>query len=529
MSKVNCSNISSQNYDSNGTYIVSELEQLRRFIVLGTTGGTYYHSEPDLTLYNAKAIIKLIGSSGPLVVNEIVDFSVNNRAPKKDPALFALALCVVFGSDATRKLAYKAVEKVCEIPTHLFSFIDYCEKLGEEANKGTGWGRARKRTIASWYNSKSTKDLIYHTTKYKQRGGWSNRDILRLAHVKPVDRDHDLIYKYITSGELQFDAEEVSDTEAFDRLVACDEVMRAESVEQVCELITKFNLVREHIPTEWLKEPQVWEALLPKMPLNALVRNLGRLSNLGLLEKNSACTMSALDKLADTIAIKKAKVHPFNVLVAHTMYSKGGEGGLGKLRWKPNSQITSALDDLYYSSFDYVEPANKRFMLAIDVSGSMTWTKIAGTDVMMCSEGAAAMGMTIARTEPESHIVAFSGNLSKLPIDRKSSLKEAFQAVRSQVFGGTDCSLPMTYALKNKLDIDCFVVITDNENNYSKSPSESLREYRSQMGIDARLIVVSMAGSYRTIADPNDKGMLDISGFDSAGPRILRDFAAGEI
>jgi len=32
-----------------------------------------------------------------------------------------------------------------------------------------------------------------------------------------------------------------------------------------------------------------------------------------------------------------------------------------------------------------------------------------------------------------------------------------------------------------------------------------------------------------TIADPNDPGMLDVVGFDTAAPQLIADFAAGRL
>lgn len=49
------------------------------------------------------------------------------------------------------------------------------------------------------------------------------------------------------------------------------------------------------------------------------------------------------------------------------------------------------------------------------------------------------------------------------------------------------------------------------------------------MGIDAKLIVVGMASNGFSIADPQDAGMLDIVGFDSAAPNIMSEFAKGNI
>ena len=61
--------------------------------------------------------------------------------------LFACLLVYIPGDVETKKSAYIALPKVCRIPTHLFSFIEYCESL----SKGTGWGRSHRRAVAEWY------------------------------------------------------------------------------------------------------------------------------------------------------------------------------------------------------------------------------------------------------------------------------------------------------------------------------------------------------------------------------------------
>ena len=95
--------------------------------------------------------------------------------------------------------------------------------------------------------------------------------------------------------------------------------------------------------------------------------------------------------------------------------------------------------------------------------------------------------------------------------------------------GATDCAQPMIYA-KDKLNVDVFIVYTDNETWAGQiHPTEALKQYRKATGIDVRLIVCAMCSTEFTIADPNDAGVLDIAGFYSATPEIIRSFASGEI
>lgn len=92
-------------------------------------------------------------------------------------------------------------------------------------------------------------------------------------------------------------------------------------------------------------------------------------------------------------------------------------------------------------------------------------------------------------------------------------------------FGGTDVALPMIYARKRGLEIDAFVVYTDSETWAGAiHPVQALQAYRRQTGIPARLVVVGMVSNGFSVADPDDAGMLDVVGFDTAAPALITDF-----
>jgi 60 kDa SS-A/Ro ribonucleoprotein len=75
--------------------------------------------------------------------------------------------------------------------------------------------------------------------------------------------------------------------------------------------------------------------------------------------------------------------------------------------------------------------------------------------------------------------------------------------------------------------VDTFVVYTDNETWAGNiHPAQALRAYRERMGIAAKLVVVAMVSNGFTIADPDDAGMLDVVGFDTATPQVISDFTA---
>lgn len=75
-----------------------------------------------------------------------------------------------------------------------------------------------------------------------------------------------------------------------------------------------------------------------------------------------------------------------------------------------------------------------------------------------------------------------------------------------------------------------FQIYTDNDTWAGDiKPFQALRDYRQKMGRDAKLAVIATYASEFTIADPSDKGMLDVAGFDTSVPNVLASFALGDI
>ena len=150
------------------------------------------------------------------------------------------------------------------------------------------------------------------------------------------------------------------------------------------------------------------------------------------------------------------------MLAALRTYASG-RGVRGKHAWAPVAQVVDALDAAFYTAFGNVEPAGKRMLLALDVSGSMTWGDIAGVPGLTPRDASAAMALVTAATEPEHEIVGFTDGLTPLAISPRQRLDDAVRAVSNLPFGATDCALPMLYALEHEREIDTFVVYTDSE------------------------------------------------------------------
>ncbi|MBX3083654.1 MAG: TROVE domain-containing protein [Anaerolineae bacterium] len=496
---------------------LNDWNKLERWLVLGAEGGSYYASERKLTLENAQAVLRCVQADGLRTVQRIVEISEAGRAPKNEPAIFALAVAMAHGDALTRKAAAEALPKVCRIGTHLFHFAEY-------VNAMRGWGRGLRRAVAHWYTQSSAQEIAFQAVKYQQRDGWSHRDMLRLAHpVAPTD-EHNLVFHWITKGWNEV-GEQPHPIKAAQTIWAFERAKTATKAD-VLALIKDYKLPREALPTQWLTDPDIWEQMLPHMGLTALLRNLGNLSKIGLLsdEHRDIVTIVA-DAITSKDGLKRARIHPIALLTALITYQQG-HGTRGSGTWSPVRKIVDALDAAFYTSFGNVEPTGKRIMLALDISGSMSMGAVAGVMGLTPRIASAAMALVTAATERDWQCMGFATEFTKLDISPRQRLDDAVKAVSALPMGGTDCALPMYWALDHKAKFDTFIVYTDSETWAGKRghPVQALREYREKMGINAKLIVVGMVSNSFTIADPNDAGMLDVVGFDSAVPQVMGDF-----
>jgi len=177
-------------------YKIDKWARLERFLILGTEGGTFYANERKLTKENAASVLACIAEDGHRVADVIRDVSFNGRAPRQDEALFAYALVCAYGDTATKQYAFSLFSDIIRIPTHLMSFLNSVTKF-------RGWGGLLRKAVAGWYNDKPLDKLAYHLVKYRQRYGWTHRDILRLAHPKTDDEGRNMVYGWVTGAVVR--------------------------------------------------------------------------------------------------------------------------------------------------------------------------------------------------------------------------------------------------------------------------------------------------------------------------------------
>jgi 60 kDa SS-A/Ro ribonucleoprotein len=516
------------------TFTVSDINRLDRFLMLGTDGGTYYIDESTLTKDNATFVVEYAQTNGVELVDRVVAISTTGRAPRQNPAIFALAVAASVGDTFTRQYALReALPKVCRTGYSLFLFAGYIENM-------RGWGRALRHGVANWYTSKSPQDLEYQVLKYRQREGWTHRDLLRLSHPHVDSYPHNNLFRYVVGKDAELD--QLPLVKAFKSLQDAD-------VHLAIDLIEAHPISWEMIPDRLITDKRIWAALVGKgLPQTALMRQLPRLTNMDLLNNGTFWNHIVVKQLQDRDALKKGRIHPINVLMAMNTYTSGqGE----RNSWQPVPSISDALNEAFYNAYDVIEPTGKKLVLALDISGSMN-SAIPGPMrngrrkmlPLSCREASAALAMVTARTEENYDIIGFSDGqrgaygrqgfvndriVSRLDISPQRRLDDIVRYTRELNMAGTDLALPMIWAHKYAVQADAFVIYTDNETWYGNiHPHQALRMYREQYNPKAKLIVVSLTANKFSVADPSDPGMLDVVGFDATVPGLISEFVKND-
>lgn len=492
------------------SYCIDNMSMFHRFLILGNESSSYVASNSleGLTC----SCIELLLSKGKAneMLQMILRVSMEGLAPKQSYLLFALAKMAEF-SEETRRLVFEvALGPVCRTFSALAEFLHHFDKLS--------WGSNTRKAVSRWMFQQLPRDLAYQFTKYRNRYGFTPRDVLRLSHPKPIghmDAYNDVFAYAVGKWNPRNCVSPIAEY-----LIAADAIRTTTCLHTAKHLIEKHRFGWEHVGQQkLLKYPEVWNAFLANgMTYHALLRNLVRM-----LQLPNAPQCLDIPRITQQLVnkdnIQRSRVHPIQVLQAMRMVDNKVDPCTAL------AEVDVALHIAFHESFQNVQPTHKRFLLAVDVSGSMEAAKCVGMPHLTARDAASALALAFLKREPFVVPVAFSKGLTKLPIHKEQTIQEAINATSCLPFQQTDCSLPIEYALEHNMVVDCFVIITDNETNCNvRHPHVVLKEYREMLNPSAKLIVLATSTNSVSIADPKDKGMLDIAGMDSSVFQVMHQF-----
>ena len=404
-----------------------------------------------------------------------------------------------------------------------------------------GWGRAAQRAIERWYQTRSPEELAFQAAKYRARDGMSQCDLIRLVHPKPQNQGYSEVFRWITQ-DYPTDRPERPFTSCFGRLRrARDEAEALAVLRDYAEMLqqqtpwdgprqkTFPSLTWEMTPSE-CRGPAFWTFMVPRLPMTALIRQLPTLTRLGVLA-NEELQADVLRRLRDPAAYKAARIHPMQMLMAATFY-RGDERGQPTI-----PAIQDALEDWFRLAFASQPRTGARLLIGVDVSGSMIHHL--AVPYHRLGQTAAAPGLTLSSADVASALAlvlseragfgsatvcGFADTIHPVSDLKNKTLGQCRTMLVPSIPRATDCALPMLYATRERIPVDCFVILTDGQ-TYAGDlhPYQALRRYRKALGIPARMVHVALNHEF-TVADPEDPKCLDIVGYDPTVPNLIERF-----
>lgn len=453
-----------QNRDGYPAYTRSLEELYVQTIMTNTLGNTYYANKQEL-LQEADQIHDAMLKKDPLFAAKALAYGRKNGYMRLQP-IFGLAKLAAVDQEIFKKV----FPEVVLIPSDLQDFMTILEGMG----RGQG-GRAIKTAVSEWLNANLTE---YWAIKYNGRGrGFSLTDIIKTIHPNPQNRNKNAIFKYLVKGTIEEDLPQIR---------AFEELKKTTDPKAQIRLIREGKLPHEVVTGTTKMTSKLWSALVPDMPIFALLRHLNALDRAGVLEMHRK---SIRDKLTNPEILTKSKILPFRFLTAFSQVEKA---------W-----VKDVLRQAVEMTFINIPEIPGKTAIFLDVSGSMS------DDYLRIG---AIFGLALyKKTKGDGIFWTFDTNVH----DPKPSLYDSIltQAEKIQARGGTDTGAPVRKLSAEKETVQNIIIITDEQQNTGSPFYQELKHYRNQVNPATKAFIIDIAPYRSAMVPKNDKNTWYIYGW----------------
>lgn len=431
-------------------------EQYLQTLLTNTLGNTFYADKEEL-LQEASVVHDQMIQADPEFAAKALVFARNEGFMRLQPT-FGLAKLACVRPD----LFAEVFDRIILIPSDLQDFFTILKNL----RNGEG-GRAVKRAAAKWLNNITE----YWAIKYNGRGrGYSLGDIVKTVHPAPKDEKQKALFAYLI-GKEEYDGGLLPQVAAFEQL------KKVQTTEEKIAAITEGRLPHEVVTGAVKPDKAIWNAIVPQMPVFALLRNLNTLSRAGVLEDNRQLIA---EKLSNAEALRKAKILPFRFLKAFKEVSEP---------W-----VKDVLRGAVELTFANLPEIPGKTAIFLDISGSMS-----GDYVMI---GAVFTLALFKKTGGNCTFWLFNTNV----YDFKPSMYDSIltQAEKIRANGGTDTGAPIVALTQKRIKVDNIIIITDEQQNTGSPFYRNLALYRKLINPEAKAFIIDIAPYRSAMVPPSD-------------------------
>lgn len=483
-------------------YALSPKHQLAQYAATGCLNTTFYASAGEQL---AKVLELCVEVDAEFIAKTAL--YCRERGFMKDmPAL----LCAVL-SLRDRALLNAIFPRVIDNAKMLRTFVQIM-RSGAVGRKSLG--SAPKRLVREWLDARDPAALFKASVGQDP----SLVDIVKMVHPKPKDAAREALFGYFIGREHAADAlpEIVCAFEAFKRGEAGK---RGEVPDVPFQMLTALELGTAE-----------WTAIARRAPWQMTRMNLNTFARHGVFGQPGLPELIA-DRLRDPKAIAKARVFPYQLMVAYTMAEANAD--------IPQIVCNALQDAMEIATANVPEFPGKVYVFP-DVSGSMqsavTGYRSGATTAVRCIDVAALTAATVLRKNPRAEVIPFESKVVAVRLNPQDSVVTNARKLAKLLAGGTNCSAPLEFLNRLRAQGDLVIYVSDNESwidaphygRFGGGATETMKEWASfrQRNPEARMVCID-AQPYGTVQAKERDDILNVGGFSDQVWDVIAEFARG--
>jgi 60 kDa SS-A/Ro ribonucleoprotein len=475
-------------------YAMTPKQALAQYAATGCLNSTYYASAED----QLGAVLGLCaGVESEFIVRTAI-WARESGLMKDMPAL----LCAVLATRDVPRLE-AIFPRVIDNGKMLRNFAQIV-RSGVTGRKS--FGTAVKRMILRWLDARSDDALFRDSVGQDPSIG----DVIRMVHPKPKAGTREALYGYLTGRK--------PDPAALPQMVREYEAFKAGETANVpdvpFQMLTALDLSKE----TWLSIARNAPWQTTRMNLNTFARHE--------VFANEEVTKMIAARISDPTAIAKARVLPYQLMIAYTAASDAVPG-----------MVREALQDAMEIAIENVPRIEGKVYLCPDVSGSMqspvTGRRKGSTTAVRCIDVAALVTAAIVRKNPTAEVLPFDTKVVNLDLNPRDSVLTNAAKLAAIQGGGTTCSAPLAKLNRSRAKGDLVIYVSDNESwadpQHGRGTA-TMQEWNAfrQRNPNARLVCIDIQ-PYATTQAAEADDVLNVGGFSDAVFELVTRFADGTL
>ena len=476
-------------------YALTPKQALAQYAATGCLTQTFYAGAEE----QLAVVLELCRKVEPEFVAKTAVYARERGLMKDMPALM---LAVLASKDVA--LLAKVFPRVVDNGKMLRNFVQIV-RSGVAGRKSLG--SAPKRLVREWLDTRAPEAVFRASVGTSP----SLADVVKMVHPRPRDAERDALYAYLLGRDFNPESlpAVVREFEAFkagDRAVVPDVPF---------QMLTALDLGTAE-----------WTAIARRAPWQMTRMNLNTFARHGVFEQPGMAELVA-QRLADPELVKKARVFPYQLMVA---YVSAGAGVPAVVR--------DALQDAMEAAISNVPRVEGKVYVFPDVSGSMqspvTGYRKGSTTAVRCVDVAALVAAAVVRSNPRAEVLPFEHEVVKgLQLNPRDSVMTNAQKLASVGGGGTNCSAPLRLLNERKAEGDLVLYVSDNESWVDARAGRgtaTMQEWSAfkRRNPRAKMVCVDVQ-PYQTVQANGAADVLNVGGFSDEVFRIVADFAEGRL